>query len=41
MKSRPKAGVPGEPAFQIEPQHAIDFATDGMPAVLSTPKTAK
>jgi fluoroacetyl-CoA thioesterase len=36
MKSRPKVGATGELAFKIEPQHAIDFATDGMPAVLST-----
>jgi len=37
MKNRPRIGLTGELAFQIEPQHAIDFATDGMPAVLSTP----
>jgi predicted thioesterase len=29
--------VTGELAFQIELQHAIDFANGGMPAVLSTP----
>jgi fluoroacetyl-CoA thioesterase len=37
MKNRPRIGLTGELAFQIEPQHAIDFATGGMPAVLSTP----
>jgi len=37
MKSRPKVGATGELAFKIEPKHAIDFATGGMPAVLSTP----
>ncbi|MGB8368885.1 MAG: thioesterase family protein [Limisphaerales bacterium] len=37
MKSRPKIGLTGELAFQIEPKHTIDFATGGMPAVLSTP----
>jgi len=37
MKSRPKVGSTGELAFNIEPKHAIDFATGGMPVVLSTP----
>ncbi len=37
MKSRPRIGQVGELAFKIEPQHAIDFAGGGMPAVLSTP----
>jgi predicted thioesterase len=37
MKGRPQAGATGELAFKIEPQHAIDFATGDMPAVLSTP----
>ena len=37
MKSRPKIGETGELAFPVEPKHAIDFAGDGMPAVLSTP----
>jgi predicted thioesterase len=37
MKSRPQVGATGELAFKIEPQHAIDFAAGGMPAVLSTP----
>jgi fluoroacetyl-CoA thioesterase len=37
MKSRPRIGLTGELAFKVEPRHAIDFAGDGMPAVLSTP----
>jgi fluoroacetyl-CoA thioesterase len=37
MKSRPRIGLTGELAFKVEPQHAIDFAGGGMPAVLSTP----
>jgi fluoroacetyl-CoA thioesterase len=37
MKSRPGIGLTGELAFKVEPQHAIDFAGGGMPAVLSTP----
>ncbi len=37
MKSHPKIGTAGELKFVVEPKHAIDFATDGMPAVLSTP----
>lgn len=37
MKSRPKVGAVGELALTVEPHHAIDFATGGMPAVLSTP----
>ena len=37
MKSRPQIGLSSEIAFKIEPQHAIDFAAGGMPAVLSTP----
>jgi fluoroacetyl-CoA thioesterase len=37
MKSRPQVGATGELAFKVEPQHAIDFAAGGMPAVLSTP----
>lgn len=38
MKSRPKVGTTGELHFVVGPEHAIDFATDGMPAVLSTPR---
>jgi predicted thioesterase len=37
MKSAPKIGTTGELQFVVEQKHAIDFATDGMPAVLSTP----
>jgi predicted thioesterase len=38
MKSHPKIGAAGELPFVVEQQHCIDFATDGMPAVLSTPQ---
>src|SRR5262245_16780057 len=37
MKSSPKMGTVGELQFVVEQKHVIDFATDGMPAVLSTP----
>jgi len=37
MKSRPRVGTEGELRFIVESKHVIDFATDGMPAVLSTP----
>jgi predicted thioesterase len=37
MKSRPRIGTSGELTFTVESKHVIDFATDGMPAVLSTP----
>jgi predicted thioesterase len=37
MKSAPKIGTVGETTFVVEPKHCIEFATDGMPAVLSTP----
>ena len=37
MKARPKIGTAGELRLKIEAKHVIDFATDGMPAVLSTP----
>lgn len=37
MKSIPRIGLAGELQFVVEPKNAIDFATDGMPAVLSTP----
>src|SRR6185295_66510 len=37
MKSQPKIGTTGEFQFVVEQKHCIDFATDGMPAVLSTP----
>ena len=37
MKGTPKIGTVGEVQFVVEQKHCIDFATDGMPAVLSTP----
>jgi predicted thioesterase len=37
MKSHPKVGTIGEVHFTVEKQHAIDFADEQMPAVLSTP----
>jgi predicted thioesterase len=37
MKSAPKTGTTGEITFVVESSHCIEFATDGMPAVLSTP----
>ncbi len=37
MKGSPKIGTTGERQFVVEPKHAIDFADDGMPAVLCTP----
>jgi fluoroacetyl-CoA thioesterase len=37
VKSAPKIGTTGEFSFVVGPEHVITFATDGMPAVLSTP----
>lgn len=37
MKSRPKVGDTGELVIQTEAKHAVEFAGDGMPAVVSTP----
>jgi len=37
MKSAAKIGTTGELQFVVEQKHCIDFATDGMPEVLSTP----
>jgi Predicted thioesterase len=37
MKTPPKIGTTGELEFVVGQQNVIDFATDGMPAVLSTP----
>jgi predicted thioesterase len=37
MKSPPKIGTTGDTTFVVEAKHCIEFATDGMPAVLSTP----
>ena len=37
MKFAPKIGTVGETTFVVDTKHCIEFATDGMPAVLSTP----
>jgi predicted thioesterase len=37
MKGSPRVGTTGEERFVVEPAHIIDFARDGMPAVLATP----
>ena len=37
MKTRPRVGLTGEHTFTVEAKHVIEFAGDGMPAVLSTP----
>src|SRR2546430_13462511 len=37
MKNPPRIGATHELEFVVEQKHVIDFATDGMPAVLSTP----
>jgi fluoroacetyl-CoA thioesterase len=37
MKSRPQVGAVGTLTVQTEAKHAVEFAGDGMPAVLSTP----
>jgi predicted thioesterase len=38
MKARAKVGTVSELKFVVAAEHLIDFATDGMPAVLSTPR---
>jgi fluoroacetyl-CoA thioesterase len=38
MKAHPQIGLTGELKFVVEQKHCIDFATDGMPVVLSTPQ---
>jgi len=38
MKSRPKIGEAGELAVPTDSKHAVEFAGDGMPAVVSTPQ---
>jgi predicted thioesterase len=38
MKSRPPVGTLGELIFVVGQEHIIDFAQDGMPAVLATPR---
>jgi predicted thioesterase len=37
MKSKPQVGTLGQTTFAVEARHCIEFAVDGMPAVLSTP----
>jgi fluoroacetyl-CoA thioesterase len=37
MMGSPKVGTTGEQRFLVERSHAIDFADNAMPAVLSTP----
>lgn len=37
MKSRPVIGETGEHAYLTEAKHAVEFAGNGMPAVVSTP----
>jgi predicted thioesterase len=37
MKSRPRIGETGELAIPTEAKHAVEFAGNGMPAVVSTP----
>jgi predicted thioesterase len=37
MKTTPRIGTTGETTFVVADQHCIEFASDGMPAVLSTP----
>src|SRR5262249_20777104 len=38
MKSQPPVGTVGELTFVVGPEQIIDFAQDGMPAVLATPR---
>lgn len=38
MKSRPPTGTTHEIRFAVGPEHIIDFAEGGMPAVLATPR---
>lgn len=37
MKAKPRIGTVGKREFIVEEMHSIDFAGDGMPAVLCTP----
>lgn len=37
MKSRPKIGETGTLDIRTDERHAVEFAGDGMPAVVSTP----
>jgi len=38
LKSRPPIGTVGQLSVTVTAEHVIDFAADGMPAVLSTPR---
>ena len=38
MKTRPPFGLVGELKLTVGSEHVIDFASDGMPVVFSTPK---
>lgn len=38
MKARPPGGTTHQVQFTVGPADIIDFATEGMPAVLATPK---
>src|SRR6478752_5319808 len=38
MKSRPPTGTSHQLTFVVGAEHVIDFAKDGMPAVLATPR---
>src|SRR6476620_3432422 len=38
MKSRPPTGLTHQLSFVVANEHTIDFATDGMPSVLATPR---
>ena len=37
MKSHPRIGETGEQSIPTDSRHAVEFAGDGMPAVVSTP----
>ena len=37
MKTRPRVGMAGEQVSPTEAKHAVEFAGNGMPAVVSTP----
>ena len=37
MKTRPRVGMAGEQVISTEAKHAVEFAGNGMPAVVSTP----
>ncbi len=38
MKARPPIGTVHQISFTVQNEHVIDFAADGMPAVLATPR---